>query len=136
MQNLNKEYLFLIKALIGLSQKIGAEVEQQALGYLQQQGASLIQQNFRCRIGEIDLIMQAQGALLFIEVRFRKNVQFGSAVESINWQKRQKIIRSAQFFLRKFPNFQYAPCRFDVLAARLDAQELCFEWIQNAFQAF
>lgn len=119
-----------------MSHQIGARVEEQALLYLQQQGATLIQQNFRCRLGEIDLIMQQHCTLFFIEVRFRKNAAFGSALESIDWRKRQKIVRTAQFFLKKFPHFQTASCRFDVLAARLDAQELCFEWIQNAFQAF
>lgn len=131
---MNKVYPFQIEQTSRREQ--GAKIEALALGYLQEQGAKLIQQNFRCRLGEIDLIVADQNTLVFVEVRFRKNVAFGTALESINWQKRRKIIATAAFFLKRFPHFRQAPCRFDSLTARLSARELCFEWIQNAFQAF
>jgi len=115
---------------------LGSWVEKLALEYLEKQGAALIVQNFRCRSGEIDLIMKSHNTVLFIEVRFRKNPRFGTALESVHWQKRQKIIKTAGFFLRKFPNFYHLPCRFDILAARLSSGEVCFEWVQNAFPAF
>lgn len=131
---MNKVYPFLIER--SPAHKLGAEIEALALAYLQEQGAILIQQNFRCRLGEIDLIMRHQEMVVFVEVRFRKSARFGTALESIDWQKRKRITVTAQLFLKRFPNLRHTPCRFDSLTARLSARDLCFEWTQNAFQAF
>ena len=61
----------------------GQQIEQQVSRYLQKQGLRLIEQNYQCRGGEIDLIMKEKNTLVFVEVRFRKNARFGSALESI-----------------------------------------------------
>ena len=107
----------------------GVKSEKQALSYLQEQGLSLICQNYYCRFGEIDLIMLDQDTLVFIEVRYRKNSDFGGALASITKRKQDKIIKTARHYLAQLENEPY--CRFDTIA--IDQQSKLPEWIQNAF---
>ena len=74
----------------------GKLAEKKACDYLQQQGLKLIEKNYYCRSGEIDLIMLDKQELVFIEVRYRKSRTFGSAAESIDARKRNKIIDDAR----------------------------------------
>ena len=108
---------------------LGAHYEQQALNYLQQKGCCLIAKNFNCRMGEVDLICSEQTALLFIEVRYRQQKAYGSALESVNFYKQKKIKKAAQYFLLAHPQFQNLFMRFDVVA--IDDKEI--NWIQGAF---
>ena len=107
----------------------GAKSEKQALTYLQKQGLSLICQNYYCRFGEIDLIMQEQDTLVFIEVRYRKNSDFGGALASITKRKQDKITKTAKHYLAQLEDEPY--CRFDAIA--IDQQSDTPQWIQNAF---
>jgi putative endonuclease len=108
----------------------GAQAEKLAAQYLQQNGLALVQQNYRCRYGEIDLIMQDGSTLVFVEVRLRSRGDFGGAAASIDFAKQAKLARSAQHYLsalRKTP-----PCRFDaVLMRSMDSAGI--EWLKNAF---
>ncbi|WP_417697890.1 YraN family protein [Psychromonas sp.] len=108
----------------------GVQAEQQALAFLQKQGLLLICQNFYCRFGEIDLIMSDQGTLVFIEVRYRKNQDFGGATASITPQKQRKLIKTAKQYLSQLDDEPY--CRFDVIAISESAIQP--QWIQDAFQ--
>jgi len=108
----------------------GVQAEQQALIFLQKQGLLLICQNFYCRFGEIDLIMSDQGTLVFIEVRYRKNQDFGGATASITPQKQRKLIKTAKHYLSQLDDEPY--CRFDVIAISESVIEP--QWIQDAFQ--
>lgn len=109
----------------------GAQAEQRAAHYLQQQGLKLIAQNYRGRFGEIDLILQDGATLVFVEVRLRSNRRFGGAAASITAAKRRRLIRAAGHYLAGRP---MPVCRFDaVLLDRLDAAGI--EWIRNAFDA-
>jgi len=107
----------------------GVKSEQQALHYLQTQGLSLICQNYYCRFGEIDLIMLDQDTLVFIEVRYRKNNDFGGALASITKRKQGKIIKTAKHYLAQLENEPY--CRFDAIA--IEQQSNVPQWIKNAF---
>lgn len=121
---------------MGSPQQIkGQGIEQQVSLYLQKHGFSVIDTNFRCRLGEIDLIGQHQQDLVFVEVRFRRNALYGSAAESVDFRKQQKLIRTAQFFLAGQPALRNCACRFDVVAVTMKIQspDLDIEWIQNAF---
>lgn len=111
----------------------GEAAEQLAADILQQQGFRLVQRNFSCKAGEIDLIMQDQQHLVFVEVRFRKNHLYGGAAASITPAKQLKIRRAAQFYMTRL-NHQ-PPCRFDVMAMTLDSKGhiICENWIPNAF---
>lgn len=114
--------------------KKGVAAETQALVFLQQQGLRLIARNFRCRGGEIDLILLDQyKTLVFVEVRLRQNTHYASAAESITPSKQQRIIRTAQYFLLTHPQYQDRNLRFDgVLFAQLNQSP---EWITSAFDA-
>ncbi|MES2831984.1 MAG: YraN family protein [Pseudomonadota bacterium] len=110
-------------------QIIGAAGESQALGYLQDQGLTLVTQNFRCKVGEIDLIMRHGETLVFIEVRARASSQYGGAAASVTPAKQRRLIRAAQFYLQRFR--AVPPCRFDVVA--IDAGVM--QWLKNAIEA-
>ncbi|MGC2047292.1 MAG: YraN family protein [Gallionella sp.] len=110
----------------------GAQAELWAAQYLQQQGLRPIAQNYRGRFGEIDLIMQDGPSLVFIEVRLRRNADFGGAAASIDIRKQQRIIRTAQQYLAGLK--QIPPCRFDVVLMD-DAQGHNVQWLRNAFDA-
>lgn len=110
----------------------GALVEQAAAKLVAQSGMVLKCQNFRCKLGEIDIIAQSGDTLVFVEVRYRKNATYGSGAESVTLQKRKKIIRTAQIYLQKYLEHQQPPCRFDVIDVSGDPWH--FDWIENAFE--
>ena len=108
----------------------GAQAERLAAQFLQARGLKLLQQNYRCRYGEIDLILQDADTLVFAEVRLRKHSNFGGAAASINAAKQGRLIRTAQHYLSTLGHIP--PCRFD--AVLLDTLENASpEWIRNAF---
>lgn len=109
----------------------GSDAEQLAASYLQRRHLVLVAQNYRCRFGEIDLIMLDGATLVFIEVRMRATGQFGGAAASITPAKQAKLIRTARQYLSEIDN--EPPCRFDaVLLSGSNGQEI--EWIRNAFE--
>ena len=108
----------------------GLEAEKLAATFLMKHGLKLVTQNYHCRFGEIDLIMQDAKTLVFIEVRLRSNAKFGSAGASITPQKQQKLIATAQHYLQQHGD---TACRFDaILMDKADLQQI--EWIRNAFE--
>ncbi|NPA72863.1 MAG: YraN family protein [Gammaproteobacteria bacterium] len=115
----------------------GQQKERQAKTWLTQQGVQIIQENFHCRGGEIDLIGLSSSAkettVIFFEVKFRKNSSFGHPAEFVTPQKQRRIIQCAQTFLLKYPAYQNAPLRFDVIT--FEGNQIVPEWIQNAFGA-
>jgi len=109
---------------------LGEDAEQMAAVFLQKQGLKLLERNYRCRFGEIDLILRDKQTLVFAEVRLRKNRNFGGAAASITPQKQTRLIHTAQHYLSRQHN--PPPCRFDVIL--LDAlADNHIEWIPNAF---
>jgi len=113
------------------SNSAGVVAEKKALAYLLTQGLTLLHQNYYCRFGEIDLIMQDQDTLVFIEVRYRKGSDFGGALASIKQSKQRKIIKTAQHYLTQLRAEPY--CRFDAIA--LNDTELTPLWVKDAFHA-
>ncbi|WP_160061046.1 YraN family protein [Psychromonas sp. L1A2] len=116
--------------LFQASNSIGVQYEQQALAFLKAQGLLLVCQNFYCRYGEIDLIMSDNDTLVFIEVRYRKNQNYGGATASVTLQKQKKLIKTAKHYLSQLDNEPY--CRFDVVA--ISEKTTQPQWIQDAFQ--
>ncbi|HKM15460.1 MAG TPA: YraN family protein [Marinospirillum sp.] len=114
-------------------QRIGQAAEDAAAVLLQQQGLQLIERNFSCKMGEIDLILQDSAQLVFVEVRFRKNQLFGGAAASVNLAKQKKLQKTAYFYMNRWQ--QLPACRFDVLAMTFDSNQqiICENWIKNAF---
>lgn len=108
----------------------GAQAEQLAAKFLQRHGLKLVQQNYRCRYGEIDLIMQDANTLVFAEVRLRQRKDFGGAAASIDAAKQGRLIRTAQHYLSTLP--RTPPCRFDALLLQAaDGSDI--QWIKDAF---
>ncbi|WP_369308655.1 YraN family protein [Providencia rettgeri] len=108
----------------------GRYYENQALRFLKKQGLTLIERNAKNRGGEIDLIMRDQINWVFVEVRFRKNCDYGDALLSVNWHKRRKLLAAAKIWLaQRQESFETSACRFDICAVTGNR----FEWIQNAF---
>ena len=109
---------------------LGDTAEQLAAIYLQQQGLTLITSNYRCKFGEIDLVMRDAKTLVFVEVRLRTNSKFGGAGGSITPAKQRKLAMAAEHYLQ---NHGQANCRFDaILMEATDTSKL--EWIRNAFE--
>ena len=102
--------------------------EEQALAYLQDNGLTLVERNFRCKTGEIDLLMLDQGVLVFVEVRKRSNVFYGGAAASVTAAKQAKLRLAAQVFLSRYDNVP--ACRFDVVA--IDAGYI--DWLKNVIE--
>ncbi|MBF7981682.1 MULTISPECIES: YraN family protein [Rahnella] len=110
----------------------GAEYEAYARRYLERAGLTFVAANVACRAGEIDLIMRDQQTWVFVEVRYRRNANFGGAAASVTRQKQQRLLRAASFWLASHnASFDTSPCRFDVLA--ITGSQL--EWLPDAFNA-
>lgn len=108
---------------------VGTKFEQEAANYLKKNGYQILQNNFRCKVGEIDLIAKNEEYLCFIEVKYRSGTSKGYPAEAINLNKIRRITRTAEFYmlLHKMP--QDTPCRFDAVVI-LDHE---FTLIKNAF---
>ena len=118
------------------TKQIGDSAEGRALAYLQQQGLRLVQRNYRLAGGphqrgaEIDLILHdADGTLVFVEVRARRGGGHGGAAGSVSVAKQRRLVRAAQHYLLQL--VVLPPCRFDVVA--IDGEAL--QWIRAAFDA-
>ena len=122
---------------MSVNQRKGLRFEKEAGKYLERQGLELLQSNYRCRFGEIDLVMLDADSICFVEVRFRSSDRFGGASASITPAKQRRIVKAALCYLSQHRRLaQHAP-RFDALLIqrRQSGAELEFDWIPNAFYA-
>ncbi len=110
------------------TQQLGNAAEDFALDYLKASGLTLVEKNYLCEMGEIDLIMKDSNALVFVEVRLRNNSRYGTGAETVTQNKIRKIINTAQLYLTRHPIKGDLDCRFDVIS--MDGK---IDWIQNAF---
>ena len=110
----------------------GRRAEQIARAFLSGQGLKPVEENWHCRLGEIDLIMQERDVLVFVEVRFRKNSHFGTPAETVGHTKQRHLVLAAHQYLQRFR--KPPPCRFDIVALTAEPA-LQMEWIRNAFDA-
>jgi putative endonuclease len=109
----------------------GTAAEGMAQKFLEERGLTLIERNYRCRVGEIDLIMNDGTDLVFVEVRLRTAAAFVSAGESISHRKQARIVAAANQYLA---GKREVPCRFDcILLDKLDSASI--EWLKDAFGA-
>lgn len=110
------------------TRELGARAEQEAADFLRQQGLGIVERNYHCRGGEIDLIARDGSQLVFVEVRFRIDSRFGGSLASVTRQKQQRLIRAARHYLLRFQ--QPPACRFDVIGLQGNHSP---QWIRNAF---
>ncbi|WP_028116216.1 YraN family protein [Ferrimonas senticii] len=106
----------------------GQAYEQQARRFLERQQLRFIAANCQCRFGELDLVMQDQQHLVFVEVKYRQQQHFGGALAAITASKQRKLRQCAHWYLQQHGSLEQ-PCRFDVIAIEGDN----INWIQNAF---
>ena len=122
------------------TRELGEATESLACEYLESKGLKLLERNFNCRFGEIDLIMQNTDSLVFVEVRYRRNNDFGSGAESITTSKQSKLIKTASAYLQRHAKLSKYPARFDVVSITGPIEtdsinNIDFDWIENAFGA-
>lgn len=123
-----------------LAKSVGEKTEQLALEHLRSGGLELVLRNFRCRVGEIDLVMLDGDCLVIVEVRCRQpgispGFRFPSAIQSIGPHKQRKLTRAALFFLGKHKAFRNHKVRFDVVAFDGPAPDrYTLQWIKDAFR--
>lgn len=109
--------------------QLGCRCEQAAADYLSRQGMQILERNYRCRSGEIDLIAHDGHYLVFVEVKYRSSSAKGFPAEAVNARKQQRIRQTARHYLYCRHYGADTPCRFDVVC--MLAQEI--QWIKNAF---
>lgn len=112
----------------------GAAVEKIAAQWLRQQGLTLVTQNHYVKGGELDLVMRDGDILVFIEVKHRTTTDYGHPLETVSYQKQQRLVRAAQLYIAR--SGLSSPCRFDILAITGKLPNLEFFWEKAAFDAF
>jgi putative endonuclease len=116
----------------------GRAVEDHVLRLLKGKHYKLVERNFRCRGGEIDLVMTIGGPggaaeLVFVEVRYRKRDEFGDGGESVDRHKQRRLRIAAETWLQHHPDFPFHYCRFDVVSVTGNPPDFEIEWIEDAF---
>ena len=107
----------------------GAEAEAMAAAFLERKGLRVVARNYRCRLGEIDLVARDGDTTVFVEVRQRASSAFGGAAASITATKRARLVRAARHYLSKLS--RTPACRFDALLIEGDPPRI--DWIRDAF---
>jgi len=112
--------------------QVGAHYENLARRYLERAGLVFVMANAACRAGELDLVMRDKQTWVFVEVRYRRNANFGGAAASVTYPKQRRLLRAAAFWLAQHDaSFDTSSCRFDVLA--ITGSQI--EWLPDAFNA-
>ncbi len=112
---------------------LGKEGERVAERYLQKKGYVLVERNYRCPAGELDLIVLDRRVVVFVEVKTRTGLGFGSPLEAVEFRKQRKMIQVAQFFLAE-KRLQQRDARFDVIGVSWLGRKPVVEHIENAFE--
>jgi len=118
----------------GLSSELGKRGEELASRYLSDRGLRLIARNYRCRHGEIDLIMHDGSTIVFVEVRLRSRIDYGTGAESVDAKKKRRILSSAEHYLQRHASSRDF-CRFDIVSILRSKSAHQIDWIRSAFTA-
>ncbi len=121
--------------MLDFRKKIGFEGEKLAAKYLKRKGYKIVQTNYRCKLGEIDIVAEQNKIIVFVEVRTKHSEKLGLPQYSINTAKRGQISRAALCYIKE-KKIVDQTCRFDVIAITFpsDSKEPKFEHIENAFE--
>lgn len=111
------------------NRKTGSSYEKLAEAYLKEQGYEILQMNYRCKLGEIDIVARADSYLVFIEVKYRRDASCGLPQEAVDRPKQRTICRVADYYCLTHSYVENTPCRFDVVAVCGTEIQL----FQNAF---
>jgi putative endonuclease len=113
----------------------GAGYERKAERFLRSRGLRTIERNYRCRGGEIDLIMRDGRTVVFVEVRYRRSTAYGTPGETVSQCKQRRLLHAARHYLAKHAAIGGDPCRFDVIGISGEGEATRLNWIKNAFSA-
>lgn len=112
---------------------LGIVGEELACQFVKARGYKVLLRNYKCPLGEIDLVAKEKGVLVFMEVKTRRSLEMGLPVESITFHKRAQITKCAKYYLKRY-RIADVPCRFDVVSVFLEQDKNPeIELIQNAF---
>ncbi len=111
----------------------GQAFEAAARAHLERAGLITVAANAGYRVGELDLVMRDGEALVFVEVRYRRDARFGGGSVSVTPAKRRRVALAASAWLASHPREAHRPCRFDVVAIAGGAEAPRIDWIRNAF---
>lgn len=114
--------------------QLGNDSESLAGRFLVQKGYKIVESNFSCKRGEIDLIVRKENFLVFVEVRSKTSVQYGQPLETVNAKKQEKIRKTAEYYLYVHPELAELYCRFDVISVLWQNGKVRLNWIADAFQ--
>ncbi|CAG8998932.1 MAG: hypothetical protein CENE_00896 [Candidatus Celerinatantimonas neptuna] len=110
----------------------GNIAENNACRYLRKRGLKILQRNYYCKGGELDIIARDSSHLVFVEVRIRKNSQFGGALASVTTKKQKHLLHAAYCFMQQQKlNPAHQALRFDIIAIEQETDQI--RWIKNAF---
>jgi len=113
---------------------IGQLGEELALAHLLANGLKPLIRNYRCKMGELDLVMMEREVLVFVEVRCRANNDYGGAAASVDWKKQHRLVLAAEHLRMQRAELRRYPARFDVVAITTGSQPKAkVDWIKNAF---
>ena len=115
------------------SYKLGSLGEKLAVDYLKQQGYQIISKNYRCQHGEIDIIVADSEYLIFVEVKTKRNLKFGTPQEEVDWRKQERIRLVAQHYISHHPAVEL-DYRFDVISILYhSSKQYQITHLQNVF---
>ena len=121
--------------MLASKRDVGLQFEKLAEKHLRKHGCRTVEKNFRCRSGEIDLIVIDGSTLVFVEVKFREDERFGRAVEMVTPLKQRKLVNTAQYYLQQRKRFMLMDARFDIvgITRASSKNEMQIDWIKGAF---
>jgi putative endonuclease len=131
---LSANFAALVRAMTIARQELGKQGEELAVEELTRRGYAILERRYRTQYGEIDIVADDRGTLVFVEVKARLTAEFGTAAEAVTPWKQRRLTRMAKFYLT-CTHVIDRPCRFDVVAIMLDGPEPVIEVFQNAFDA-
>lgn len=108
----------------------GDAAEARALSFLQGQGLTLVARNWRCKAGELDLVMRDGDIVVVAEVRLRRRDDYGHPIETVDARKQAKLVRATRLLLARRPELAEEPLRFDIVTLDADGS---IEWLKEAF---
>ncbi|MCU0666623.1 MAG: YraN family protein [Candidatus Omnitrophica bacterium] len=117
----------------GHNVKLGKESEQEAVKYLKKHGYKIIQENYRCSFGQIDIIAQCKGTICFVEVKSRTSTDFGTASEAVTQDKQRRLTKTAVYFLKE-KDLLDKSARFDVVCIDKEGGKNVIDVITDAFE--
>ena len=112
---------------------IGLLGEELALRHLESHGLRIVVRNYRCKMGEIDLVMLDGPTLALVEVRCRSSKEYGGPAASVDWRKQRRLVLAAEHLLMKRAELRRYPARFDVVAITTGEANAKVDWIKSAF---